>query len=696
MVKKPTKNIIFLSVVIVTIITIILLGTYALYTWASSENTELTTTIGNLATVHFDEGDDIDVANIGPVFNYEQDGEITTFDVTNLTSEELNLQVKINVTTITDNLKESTFKYTLLSSTDNTTFTKVTTGNFLNASNNNSITVATGITLPKKIYFKLIIYIDGNYENPISMQGGSLVGSISVDTSLPNDFTLKMPDTFSVGNSTIDTTCSDANVTFNPINMHYKVSSLTKSSGNECTPTFTSTTRTKLNAHIISLAGTTQGTGQLVHEIDDYEEVTGLGTSLEDSTKINAPDSYYNYKEFSSTSSGGSGTVNVTSGVFNATDGDVWTTDVDKMESNLYYNFSFNVSADGYHQICYSLGASSNASNKFRVYNGSTQIGSTISASSSSAKTGCINMGMVSKDDTIIISQYSPNPTLNTSGQSYGTVSLSFGIGKLETTITTYDTGYRYEGKDPNNYIYFNNELWRIIGVFDSTSHGISNTNLVKIIRNDSIGGYAWHKSNTNDWPNSSLYHLLNDYYYTATDGTSSTYCYQYSTSVTGNCNYTKIGLQTDYRNMVQTNTTWYLGGPSDNFIPASICYANERDNSMIYSGRSASTTGNVGLMYASDYGYSVLSSSCARTTNLFDYDTACAGNAWLKKETYEWTITPSSSNSFYVFDVDRAGSPNKYDADSGSASRPVLYLKSDVTVMGGDGSLDNPYQIGI
>ena len=259
------------------------------------------------------------------------------------------------------------------------------------------------------------------------------------------------------------------------------------------------------------------------------------------------------------------------------------------------------------------------------------------------------------------------------------------------------ENGYRYEGKNPNNYVYFNNELWRIIGVFDSSSHGVSNTNLVKIIRNDSIGGYAWHKSNTNDWPNSSLYHLLNDYYYTATDGTSSTYCYQYSTTVTGNCDYTKIGLQTDYRNMVQTNTTWYLGGPDSNSNPSSTYYANERDSRKIYSGRSASTTGNVGLMYVSDYGYSVLSSSCARTINLGSYNTnACAGNAWLKKEAFEWTITPNSDNSNGVWYVTIAGSVNSNLANFGFASRPVLYLKSDVTVTGGDGSLASPYQIGI
>ena len=690
MVKKPTKNIIFLSVVIVTIITIILLGTYALYTWASSENTELTTTIGNLATVHFDEGDNINVANIGPVFNYEQDGEITTFDVINLTSEELNLQVKINVTTITDNLKESTFKYTLLSSTDNTTFTKVTTGNFLNASNNNSITVASGITLPRKIYFKLIIYIDGNYENPISMQGGSLVGSISVETTLPADFTLKMPDTFSVGNSTIDTTCSDANVTFNPINMHYKVSSLTKSSGNLCTPTFTSTSRTKLNNHIISLAGTTQGTGQLVHEIDDCTVVEAAGTKLEDATRIDAPSDYLNYTEYSSTSNTSiSGTT--TTGIFTDSN-NVWSTNTTNMTSGTYYHFSFNVPTEGYYQICYTLGTG-NVNNRLYIYNGSTPVrinGSDyLSASSSSTKTGCVNIDKLLTSNKVRVVQ-----------RAYTSIaSLSFKLGTLTATPTTYDTGYRYEGKDPNNYIYFNNELWRIIGVFDSTSHGVSNTNLVKIIRNDSIGGYAWNKSNPNNWPNSSLYHLLNDYYYTATDGTSSDYCYQYSSnkSIKGNCNYTKIGLQTDYRNMVQTNTTWYLGGPSSNSNPTSTFYANERDSSKIYSGRSPSTTGNIGLMYASDYGYSVLSSSCARTTNLGRYDTnTCAGNAWLKKETYEWTITHCSDRFNYVWRVTYKGDVYGNPVSYGYAFRPVLYLKSDVTVMGGDGSLASPYQIGI
>ena len=45
----------------------------------------------------------------------------------------------------------------------------------------------------------------------------------------------------------------------------------------------------------------------------------------------------------------------------------------------------------------------------------------------------------------------------------------------------------------------------------------------------------------------------------------------------------------------------------------------------------------NVGLIYPSDYGYSVLSSSCARTTNLEFYSSAnCAGQSWLYGKGYD------------------------------------------------------------
>ena len=257
------------------------------------------------------------------------------------------------------------------------------------------------------------------------------------------------------------------------------------------------------------------------------------------------------------------------------------------------------------------------------------------------------------------------------------------------------ENGYIYEGKDPNNYVWFNNEYWRIIGVFDDSSHGVSGKNLVKIIREDSLGSLAWDKSNANDWTTASLKSLLNGAYYNAQDGTSSGYCYGYSTTLTGNCDYTKKGIQSGYRRMI-ANVTWYLGGYSDNDATAESFYGYERGTT-VYSGRQTSTTGYIGLMYPSDYGYSVLSSSCARTTTLDSYNTAtCAGQSWLYGKGDEWTLTPNSSSSSYVFYLNNGSSPNYYDATSGFGPRPVLYLDASVYKIDGDGSLSSPYIVGM
>ena len=259
------------------------------------------------------------------------------------------------------------------------------------------------------------------------------------------------------------------------------------------------------------------------------------------------------------------------------------------------------------------------------------------------------------------------------------------------------ENGYRYEGKNPNNYVWFNNELWRIIGVFDEDSHGQSGQNLVKIIRADSIGGLAWHKSNTNDWTQASLMNLLNGAYLNSENGTGGEYCYGYSTTVpAGNCDYTETGINDTYRPMIE-NVTWYLGGYSSNSATTDAFYGYERGTT-VYSGRPTSTTGYIGLMYPSDYGYSVLSSSCARTTNLGSYNNAtCAGQSWLYGQGPEWTITPYSPDSYRVFYVNYDGGYlYRGNAYVGYAARPVLYLDSSVYVIDGTGTQSDPYIIGM
>ena len=270
-----------------------------------------------------------------------------------------------------------------------------------------------------------------------------------------------------------------------------------------------------------------------------------------------------------------------------------------------------------------------------------------------------------------------------------GLVGTTQGIGQLVN-----ENGYRYEGKNPNNYIWFNNEYWRIIGVFDSTSHGQSEKNMVKIIRDDVLSGLAWDKSDKNDWSTASLNLLLNGAYYSAKDGINSGYCYGLYSTVTGNCNYTKSGIQDGYRGMI-ANVTWYLGGSLSASSTADAFYGYER-GSTVYSGRPTTTTGYIGLIYPSDYGYSVLSSSCARTTNLDSYDSdTCAGASWLYDGAL-WTLTPGLSYRQNVFFFNNIAKMVQYGARYGYGVRPVLYLDSSVLLYDGDGSLENPYIIGM
>lgn len=72
------------------------------------------------------------------------------------------------------------------------------------------------------------------------------------------------------------------------------------------------------------------------------------------------------------------------------------------------------------------------------------------------------------------------------------------GLYKLE------DGFYAYRGLHPDNYIYFNNELWRIMSF---------NDNFVKIVKNESLGDMAFDVDGSNVWEESSLKEYLKSYY---------------------------------------------------------------------------------------------------------------------------------------------------------------------------------------
>ena len=436
-----------------------------------------------------------------------------------------------------------------------------------------------------------------------------------------------------------------------------------------CDINFSTLTKTNLNDHIISLSGTTQGTGQVVNETiqEDNSTFTAEAKLEQSGYTISSNDATYPFKWDDTNKT--------------------WTST--NHTNSATATFIFNVATASNYQICYKQSSEQNYDYTI-FYKDNTQIISLKGISNSDFE--CYYLGNLTTSNAIKVTYQKD------SSSSSGSDNVIFYLqsGTYNENIQTVSAaGIRYEGKNPNNYIWFNNEYWRIIGVFDSASHGVSGKNLVKIIRSDVLDGLAWDKSNTNDWTASSLKSLLNGAYYNAQDGTSSGYCYGYSTTATANCDYTKRGIQSGYRGMI-ANVTWHLGGYSSTSATTSALYGYERGTT-VYSGRPTSTTGYIGLMYPSDYGYSVLSSSCARTTNLGSYSSAnCAGQSWLYGKGYEWTLTPNSSDSFRVFGLFYNGTLDIYNATYGYGSRPVLYLDASVYKIDGDGSLNNPYIVGM
>ena len=269
------------------------------------------------------------------------------------------------------------------------------------------------------------------------------------------------------------------------------------------------------------------------------------------------------------------------------------------------------------------------------------------------------------------------------------------------TEQTTALTDYRYIGANPNNYVKFNDELWRIIGVFDTDDGTGKVEKRLKIIRNESIGGYLWDYNSAgnyiNEWSTAQLNNLLSSgAYYNRTTGT------YYNGSTTAlNVDFTNNGLTEKAKAMIG-DAKWYLGGSSTyDDVTAPMFYTRERGTS-VYSGRSTSWTGKVGLMYPSDYGYATsggttINRASCLTKEIYNWDDSsvsdCKNNDWMYNSSNgQWTITPRRDRADYVFFVNDTGYVSNSDASGNDGVRPVVHLNSAIKVITGSGTKESPY----
>ena len=265
------------------------------------------------------------------------------------------------------------------------------------------------------------------------------------------------------------------------------------------------------------------------------------------------------------------------------------------------------------------------------------------------------------------------------SGPSFDNSSLGY-YNIAQKILLDNNGDYRYSGAAVNNYVEFNNELWRIIGVFHDVDDGNGNKELrIKIIRSESIGKYAFGE--TADWTSSGLKDLLNTLYYNSQSGS----CYGGADNPSATCDFTSIGLNSTARNMID-NAVYYLGELTGyGGCSTYYCYEDERSGDYYWIGK-------IGIIYPSDYTF-------ARNYNVSDYK-----ENWLYTGNVEWTISPWEYNdtSYGYNVVNFITSDGGIDNDLNTNTRtyelnsvlPVLYLKSDVIINGGTGTESDPYTL--
>ena len=249
------------------------------------------------------------------------------------------------------------------------------------------------------------------------------------------------------------------------------------------------------------------------------------------------------------------------------------------------------------------------------------------------------------------------------------------------------------------NYISFNNETWRIVGIFkETTSNG--EEQLVKIVKDSALtnlpktvsgGGITYtfstdttkayfnnpqagYTGNKNDWTKSGMMYYLNNEYLNSIDS--------------------------KYLNMIE-DVTYHLGNSYWNYTNINS-YTEERGTSICASGvnsnndntcqvwynNQATWTGKIALLYASDQIYT-------RNKSNWSFSSFTSKDeGWFTKSNTFWLLSPGATANTLNTIANSDGTVNDYgEVDSKEYEiYPSLYLKASTIITSGDGTIDNPY----
>ena len=253
-------------------------------------------------------------------------------------------------------------------------------------------------------------------------------------------------------------------------------------------------------------------------------------------------------------------------------------------------------------------------------------------------------------------------------------------IDEEETSISKYDTyigylegesglrkedkDYFYFGDNPTNFIYYNCkneldtntcELWRIMGFYYNEEN---DKYLTKIIKDSSLGTYIYDKNN-NVFNKSELFTYLNKDY---------------------KINNNNLMIEINYNEERIT----------------------EEEETLAINTSTDKIKANVTLMKITDF----LNASICQNKNPANYEQSCLNNNWLNKGSYEYTMTSKyekptidpeteeeiipANNLVYAI----GPSIKETLINEKNFVRPVIYLNERTILLGGTGTIDNPYII--
>ena len=292
--------------------------------------------------------------------------------------------------------------------------------------------------------------------------------------------------------------------------------------------------------------------------------------------------------------------------------------------------------------------------------------------------------------------------TVNMGGQDVELVSSGDGL---------YEDGYEdgryiYRGQSPNNYVQFNNELWRIIAKeTDGTYKIIRDEVLSGTIAFDS-GGYRSYENNTyctdlqQNW-GCGVYGKVSGTYQSP-DG-------RLIGTVTEDSSISDI-LNTTFYGMLDETAKSQIQKHPFNIGPVEL-YDETRNDSLSknIAGEKMNTwTGNIGLVNVSDVLKASTNPACTSATDQYNQQidngiSACNSNYLLDlpDKTIYWTINnaviESDDGSIWGWCVGQSGGLvglDYYDAYISYASgvRPVLFLKPSIQFTSGNGSKLQPF----